>query len=83
MKTHELKTWPEYFREVRSGAKPFEARKDDRGFEVGDTVVLREYEPDGEGRYTGDFEARVITYILRGTSHLAPGHCILGFGKVP
>lgn len=82
MKTHHLKTWPEYFQAVRSGAKTFEARKDDRDYQVGDTIVLKEYDPDGEGRYTGEQEVRVVTYILRGTGHLAPGHCILGLGRV-
>lgn len=31
-----LKCWPEYFRDVKSGKKTFEFRRDDRAFEVGD-----------------------------------------------
>ena len=49
---HELKTLPEYFKEVVSGNKPFEVRKNDRPFKVGDYLMLREYEPK-EALYTG------------------------------
>ncbi len=41
---HHLKTLPEYFQAVIDGRKPFEIRKDDRGFNVGDKVVLEEFE---------------------------------------
>jgi hypothetical protein len=54
MATHELKTVAPHFAHVQSGAKRAEIRKDDRGFAVGDVLVLREnarewYEIDGEG----------------------------------
>ena len=42
---HELKIWPQYFERVRDGSKTFEIRKNDRGFQFGDEVVLREYDP--------------------------------------
>ncbi len=45
MKTHELKILPEYFKEVLLGNKNFEIRKNDRNFQVGDYVELREYDP--------------------------------------
>lgn len=82
MTTHRLKTWPEYFQAVRSGAKTFEARKDDRGFQVGDTLAMDEWDP-GTGQFTGAQEVRVVTYVLRGTEHVAQGHCILALGRVP
>ena len=43
--THELKTLPEYFQRILSGEKNFEVRKNDRGFQKGDTVILQEYDP--------------------------------------
>lgn len=42
---HELKTWPVYFQRVWKGEKTFEVRLDDRGYQKGDTVVLREWDP--------------------------------------
>lgn len=41
---HILKIWPRYFEAVKSGEKTFEVRDNDRGFQKGDTVTLREYE---------------------------------------
>jgi len=65
MTIHELKCWPEGFQAVVDGRKPFEVRKDDRGFEVGDTLHLREYDPD-VGTYTGRETDVRVTYIYRG-----------------
>lgn len=60
-KIHELKTLQPFFGDVRCDAKSFEVRKNDREFEVGDILILREW--DGE-KYTNDFTGRVITYVL-------------------
>lgn len=43
MKAHILKTDPQYFKAVERGEKRFEIRKNDRGFEVGDTLILTEH----------------------------------------
>ena len=53
-------------------------RKDDRGYQVGDIVILKEW--DGEV-YTGRDIALKIKYILRNCPEygLADGYCILGF----
>lgn len=44
--THFLKSWPASFEQVAGGKKPFELRLDDRGFAVGDAVVLCEWDPE-------------------------------------
>lgn len=85
MPEHRLRTWPEYFAAIRSGAKTFELRKDDRTprFAVGDTLYLEEFNPE-TGRYTGNVETRQISYILRDMPEfgLKPGFCVMGF-EVP
>lgn len=44
--THELKIWPQYYSRVYNGTKNFEIRENDRCFQFGDTVILREWNPD-------------------------------------
>jgi len=65
MTIHELKCWPEGFQAVLDGRKPFEVRKDDRGFDVGDTLHLREYQPVSD-TYSGRETDVRVTYIYRG-----------------
>ncbi len=43
---HILKIWPQYYSRVSDGSKTFEVRNNDRGFQSGDTVTLREWNPD-------------------------------------
>jgi hypothetical protein len=43
--THDLKTWPEYYKDVAAGVKTFELRRSDRNYQVGDTLLLREFAP--------------------------------------
>jgi len=77
--THELKILPEYFNEVMSHNKQFELRKDDRDYQVGDFLLLKEFENGSyTGRESGCFK---VSYILRNCPEygLADGYCILGW----
>ena len=68
---HDLKCWPEPFEKMWRGLKTFEYRRDDRGFQVGDVLNLREW--DNEiGSYTGSFRLMAVTYILRGPDFGVP-----------
>ena len=59
---HVLKCWPEFFAEVISGRKTFEIRQeDDRIFNVGDSLQLREYDPKADS-YSGRTWSTTITY---------------------
>lgn len=62
---HELKAWPEFYQEIFLGHKNFEVRKSDRDFKVGDTLTLREWNPQSQD-YTGNMLSRSISYILKG-----------------
>ncbi|UOQ53999.1 ASCH/PUA domain-containing protein [Hymenobacter cellulosivorans] len=81
--THELKTWPVCFAAVESGAKPFDVRENDRNYQVGDVLLLREYEPETE-HYSGRTLLRSVSYVLQGGSFgLEAGWCVVGFGALP
>jgi hypothetical protein len=43
MTVHELKSWPEFFSAIETGEKTFELRRNDRNYQVGDVLVLREW----------------------------------------
>jgi len=77
---HELKIWPEHFDAIWEGRKTFEFRDNDRGFNVGDELVLRSWDPEMK-EYTGDWLIRRITYVLEGPAFgLPPGKAILALG---
>lgn len=73
---HDLKTWPEHFRDVRAGIKTAELRLNDRNYQPGDVLVLREYDPE-TGEYTGAIETRTVTHVLEGETWLQHGVVML------
>lgn len=62
MANHDLKILPEYFNAVNSGIKTFEIRKNDRKFQIGDTLILREIFNNSK-EYTGRMLRKEVTYI--------------------
>jgi hypothetical protein len=62
--THELKTWTEFFDLVWSGVKTCEVRVDDRDYQVGDELLLRDYDRDKQ-RYLDRSLRLRITHVLR------------------
>lgn len=85
--THELKCWPEFFGSVIAGQKRFEFRLDDRGFKVGDRLVLREWVPlpDGDkSHYTGRRAEVEVVYLLVTGSPNCEGryHVIMSIERV-
>ncbi len=97
MQTHELKTDPEVFQAVLDGLKTYEIRKNDRGFEVGDVLMLRETLHTGRDMamgsplvYTGRQFAATVSHVLHGPVYglvygLVAGWSILSLarGKTP
>lgn len=88
-RSHRLKTWPEYFEAIASGAKTFEVRRDDRGFAVGDMLVLEEWDPSPEmpdiaKGYTGRILKRLVSYKLPGGKFgLDAEMCVLALATPP
>lgn len=82
MTEHELKTWPQYYADLVKGIKTHETRFNDRGFKVGDILILREYEPEKD-HYTGRQVARkVIRISAPGDVGLLPGYITMDIVKV-
>ena len=72
MKVHELKTWPSYFHDVVTGQKTFEYRKNDRDFQQGDLLLLREFDPNrGEkGEYLSGEILVAVTKVYSGETSI-------------
>jgi ParB family chromosome partitioning protein len=67
--THELKCHPGPYDATERGDKPFEFRKDDRDYRVGDTLWLRRWDPDNHAVVVdvhGDKEHPGVEYVPRG-----------------
>ncbi|MFR7590241.1 MAG: DUF3850 domain-containing protein [Longibaculum sp.] len=79
MKIHELKTLPQYFVEQVKGNKQFEVRKNDRNYEVGDILILKEWDNNS---YTGSEISVIVTYILKYFVGLKDGYVILGTRQI-
>lgn len=62
MAKHKLKTLPHFYEEVIGRRKNFEIRENDRGFKVGDSLLLKEYDNIQE-QYSGRQCLRKVTYI--------------------
>ena len=63
MMIHELKIWPVYFDAVATGKKTFEIRLNDRDFQIGDLLILKEW---NDLIFTGREIRKYISYILSG-----------------
>jgi hypothetical protein len=71
---HKLKTWPEFFLQVWHGLKPFEYRKNDRGFKSEDILRLQEYTDHG---YTGDEIIAKVMKVWTDLPGMPEGYCIM------
>lgn len=76
VKIHNIKCWKEFFSDIKTGKKSFELRINDRNYEVGDTLHLREYDSI-TGLYTGKDCFRDIAYILGGHEGIKEGYIIM------
>lgn len=80
---HTLKILPKYYKDVISGKKTFEIRKNDRSFQLDDILALKEWVEEQteiglKGYYTGSMVFAKITYIFDNPDYLKEGYVILG-----
>lgn len=84
MAHHDLKIFEKYFQPVVDGNKRSEVRLNDRDYQIGDTITLREGVPDaaeeGYFKYSGREISAVITYIEDYGCQL--GYVCLSLGRV-
>lgn len=77
---HELKIYPKYFEDVTSGKKTFEVRKNDRNFQVGDILPLKEWD---NIKYSGREVRAMVVYLLNDKFiGVMPGYVVLGIELV-
>lgn len=89
---HDLKLATEYFDAVANGDKSFEVRRDDRGFQKGDVLILRRFGKSwvtqqysylkgtsGTYKTEADTALRRVTYVLTGGQFgIEPGYVVMG-----
>lgn len=58
----EKKVWPKYFQLILEGKKTYELRLADWNCEPGDTLILKEWDPENK-TYTGRTIEKEVTYV--------------------
>lgn len=74
MTTHDIKCKPEYFEPLLAELKTAEIRENDRDYQIGDTLTIREFGPQG---YTGRVTHRQISHVLRDFPALSKNYVML------
>jgi len=72
---HDLKILPKYYRAIEKGTKTFEVRFNDRNYQVGDILELKECLG---GEYSGRYIRAEITYVLDDPEYCKEGYVVLG-----
>lgn len=78
-KVHQIRLGESFFEDACSNIKSFELRKNDRGYKKGDILELMEF---ADGRNTGRFVRKLVTYILEDYTGLEDGFCIMATALV-
>ena len=60
----EKKTWPKPFQAIQNGKKNYELRLADWECNEGDTLVLKEWDPETK-KYTGSEITKKVTYVSK------------------
>lgn len=83
MAKHELKVQPPYFDALLDGSKTFEVRRNDRGFQRGDVLLLREFDAIRQV-FSGRAVSRPVSFVYSGDPRfggIEPGYVVLGLAE--
>lgn len=78
--THELKIYPEHYKNVLLGIKKVEVRLNDRNYQENDIILLNEYDPN-KRKYTGSQITRKIDFLIKDVAGLAHNYVVLQISK--
>lgn len=87
---HTVKCWPQYYDAIEAGEKPFDVRRDDRGYQRGDILRSQRTRPESLHTVEYDYNGKPIkemrhriTYVLTGGQFgIEPGFVVLGLGAL-
>ena len=79
-KTHTIRTWPQFFGPVQDGSKPFVIGENKLNFQIGDTLLIREWCPK-EDRATGQECRAIVSYVSAWQQ--VRGNVVLGIKLLP
>lgn len=94
MVEHVLKTLPDYWDAVDRSEKNFEVRRDDRGFQKGDVLILQRLkkhpftpgvmiiERHGSDNSPCEIRRKVIYILTGGQLGIEPGYVVMGLKRV-
>jgi len=77
MKTHELNICPEYFEQMKNGTKTFEMRFNDRDYQVGDHLLLTEWDPINTSAIGDTLKFKVTSILYGPLFGLLDKYCIM------
>ena len=93
IREHELKVVAPYFDALESGEKSFEVRRDDRGFQRGDILILKEWMPYNEhAQYSSErtphfsgreIRKRIVWILTGGQFGVEAGHVVMALETAP
>jgi len=83
--THELKLCKRFYTPIINGEKTFEVRKNDRGFAVGDTLILKPVTDDKSRAYIPTLppiSAEVSFMLNENGWGVEDGYCVMALKNV-
>ena len=91
MREHKIKVNAAYWEPILEGDKNFEVRRDDRGYQKGDILVLQKWDNENSRYFFDGYSIsspiielrREITFILPGGQWgIEPGHVVMGLREI-